>query len=300
MKIALLVSSNMIPGADNARDDIHEYDEELGSLIPAFAAHGMTLEPLLWDSADTVADDYAAMLPLMVWDYFEGNEARFLDVMERVSAKTALFNPVETLRWNSDKSYLERLAAKGAPTIPTLRVDAVTEAVADAAFARFGTDRIVIKPQVGGGAWRQALHSKGEPFPAADQLPPAEALIQPFLPSVQSEGEYTFLYFDGQFSHACVKNAVPGDYRIQSIYGGTETTYQPSAEERAVAQAVIDTLDEVPLYARVDLLRGLGGKLALIEIEMIEPYLYLPHAEMLGGLNRGAMRLAGALKARLA
>ena len=299
MKVALLVSSNMVPGADDAREDIHEYHEEMGALTPALQAHGMSLEPLLWDTADRHADDYAAMLPLMVWDYFEGNEARFLDVMARVSARTALFNPVETLRWNSDKSYLEELAERGAPTIPTMRVDRVTQADAQAAFELFGTDRIVIKPQVGGGAWRQALHAGGEPWPDADKLPPAEALIQPFLPSVQSEGEYTFLYFGGRFSHACVKNAVPGDYRIQSIYGGTETTYRPSADELSVAQAVIDTLDEVPLYARVDLLRGLDGKLALIEIEMIEPYLYLSHAEVRDGLNQGAVMFAEALRARL-
>jgi hypothetical protein len=116
---------------------------------------------------------------------------------------------------------------------------------------------------------------------------------------VQSEGEYSFLYFGGTFSHALVKTAKAGDYRIQSIYGGAEDTYQPSEAEIEAADAILATLDTVPLYARVDLLRGLDGELALIELEMIEPYLYLPHADVIDGVNQGAVRLGQALIARL-
>ncbi|MGB6231209.1 MAG: hypothetical protein WBF53_13900, partial [Litorimonas sp.] len=152
---------------------------------------------------------------------------------------------------------------------------------------------------VGGGAWRQVLHAQGDPWPAPDALPPEGALIQPFLPSVVEEGEYSFLYFGGRFSHAVLKTAKPGDYRIQSLYGGAETTYRPRADEIKAADAVLATLDETPLYARVDLLRGSNGKLALIELEMIEPYLYLPHAEVVDGVNQGALRLGEALRGRV-
>jgi hypothetical protein len=119
------------------------------------------------------------------------------------------------------------------------------------------------------------------------------------LPSVTAEGEDSFLYFDGEFSHALLKTAKPGDYRIQSLYGGAEQPYVPTSDEKAVAKAVLDTLDIPPLYARVDLLRGLNGRLALIELEMIEPYLYLPHAEIKDGVNQGAVRLGKAIIARL-
>jgi len=299
MRIGLLASSNLLPGSDHHRVDVFEFDEELGSLRPAFAELGLTLDPLLWDNAAERASDFDALLPLMVWDYFEGNEARFLDTMRRANMITPVFNPPALLHWNSDKRYLQEMAADGAKVIPTLSVEAVTEAGASAAFEQFGTDRIVIKPQVGGGAWRQALHTKGEPWPDAELLPPGHALIQPFLPSVTEEGEYSFLYFGGQFSHALIKTAKPGDYRIQSSFGGQETTYQPSAKEVAIANAILATLDEPPLYARVDLLRGLDGDLALIELEMIEPYLYLPHAEVINGVNQGALRLGEALLARL-
>ena len=301
MRIALLASSNVMPGAVDGRVDAFEFEEEVGTLTPAFAAFGMTLEPRLWDDAADYAGEYDALLPLMVWDYFEGNEARFLATMEAAGEKARVFNDPRTLRWNADKRYLDGLAAKGAPVIPTLTVDRVTQDHAARAFAQFGTDRIVIKPQVGGGAWRQVLHRQGDPWPVEDTLPPGGALVQPFLPSVVEEGEYSLLYFGGRFSHGLRKTAKSGDYRIQSSYGGREEPFTPTAEDRAVAEAVLGSLDETPLYARVDLLRGLDGALALIELELIEPYLYLPMAEVReDGLNAGAVRLAEALKARLA
>lgn len=299
MRIGLLASANLLPDHEAGRADRFEFDEEMGSLTPAFASIGLSLEPVLWDDVAGSADDFDAVLPLMVWDYFEGNEARFLETMQRAAEKTVVLNPPELLQWNSDKRYLDDIAAKGAKIIPTLSVDAITEDIAHQAFEQFGTDRIVIKPQVGGGAWRQVLHRKGDPWPEANALPPEGTLVQPFLPSVKEEGEYSFLYFGGAFSHACVKTAKPGDYRIQSIYGGREATYQPSADEIAIADSILATLDETPLYARVDLLRGLDGKLALIELEMIEPYLYLPHAEVKDGLNQGALQLGQALIERL-
>lgn len=299
MRIGLLASSNLLPGHADKREDAFEFDEELASLRSGFETLGLRLDPVLWDEADKQAADYDALLPLMVWDYFEGNEARFLDIMTRANENTPVLNTPDLLRWNSDKSYLEELAARGAKVIPTLRVDGVTLDDAARAFETFGTDRIVIKPQVGGGAWRQALYSKGEAWPAADKLPPEGALIQPFLPSVTEEGEYSFLYFGGEFSHALVKTAKPGDYRIQSLYGGSEARYAPTDAEKAGALAILNTLESAPLYARVDLLRGLDGELALIELEMIEPYLYLPHADVVDGVNQGAVKLGRAIMARL-
>lgn len=299
MRIGLLASSNLLPGHPDKREDAFEFDEELASLRSGFAPLGLSLEPVLWDEADQHASDFDALLPLMVWDYFEGNEARFLDVMTRAHEITPVLNPPALLRWNSDKAYLEELATRGANVIPTVQVYGVTPDDAARTFETFGTDRIVIKPQVGGGAWRQALYTKGDVWPTADKLPPEGALIQPFLPSVTAEGEYSFLYFGGEFSHALLKTAKPGDYRIQSLYGGAEHAYAPTDDEKAVAKAVLTTLDIPPLYARVDLLRGLDGQLALIELEMIEPYLYLPHADVVDGVNQGAVRLGRAIMARL-
>ena len=296
MKIAVLASANMMPGHPEERADAFERDEEMGKLIPAFAEQGMTLELIEWRGASERASHYDAMLPLLVWDYFEGNEAAFLSEMKAASEQTLILNTLETLKWNADKSYLDVLAARGAPVIETLNVKHITEANVAAAFETLGADKLVIKPQVGGGAWRQVLYVKGDVFPSATELPPGEAMIQAFLPSVQSEGEYSFLYFGGDYSHALIKRPKDGDYRIQSFYGGTEETYAASEDEKKTAEAVLATMDVIPLYARVDLLRGLDGQLKLIELEMIEPYLYLGHSDGEGAQNVGAQNLAKALK----
>jgi len=298
-KIAILASDNMMPGHPEERIDFFERDEEMGKIIPAFAERGMTAELIRWRDSAMLADQYDAMLPLLVWDYFEGNEAAFTEEMAKVEAKTKLFNRFDVLKWNSNKSYLDELEHLGAPVISTITVDRITQTNVTKAFEALCTDILVIKPQVGGGAWRQVLYKKGDPFPSKDELPPEGAMIQAFLPSVVEEGEYSFLYFGGQFSHGLIKRPKKGDYRIQSIYGGSEETYTPNKEERASARLVLDALDFTPLYARVDLLRGRDGTLKLIELEMIEPYLYMAHAEGEGGENKGAQNLAKILAKRL-
>ncbi|WP_371396449.1 RimK family alpha-L-glutamate ligase [Fretibacter rubidus] len=298
-KIAILASDNMMPDASNQRDDSFERDEQMGKIVPAFATLGMTAELIRWREASARADEFDAMLPLLVWDYFEGNEQAFLSEMAKAEQKTKIFNPFSKLKWNANKSYLDELEHAGAPVIETITVDGVTPSGITKAFAELRTDTVVIKPQVGGGAWRQVLLKQGEPMPARSELPPQGAMIQAFLPSVKSEGEYSFLYFGGQFSHGLIKRPKDGDYRIQSLYGGTEESYTPTKDERAAARAVLDALDFTPLYARVDLIRGLDGQLKLIELEMIEPYLYLSHAEGEAGDNKGALKLGAALLKKL-
>lgn len=294
-KIAILASANLLPGHPDQRVDAFELEEEIGKLRPTFAAFDMDLDVVQWRTAPDCASAYDAVLPLLVWDYYEQNEQEFFSAMAKVCQQTELFNRFDVLKWNADKSYLEDLMKEGAPTIPSITVERATENQVRKAMEKLGADKVVIKPVVGGGAWRQALYCKTDPFPSKDELPPHAALVQPFLKSVQTEGEFSFLYFGGQFSHALVKRPNSGDYRVQSSYGGREETYTPSKEERAQARAVLDVLDYTPLYARVDLIRGDNGQLLLIELEMIEPYLYLSHSEGAGADNHGARMLAKAL-----
>jgi len=203
-KVAILASDNMLPGHPEQRADFFERDEQMGKLVPAFAAQ-----------------------------YFEGNEAAFTAEMAKVETQTQLFNDFSTLKWNANKTYLDELEREGAPVIGTITVERVSQTSVEKAFEELQTDTLVIKPQIGGGAWRQVLYKQGDPFPKKETLPPEGAMIQAFLPSVVEEGEYSFLYFGGQFSHGLIKRPKKGDYRIQSLYGGTEDTYEPSRAERA-------------------------------------------------------------------
>ncbi len=298
-KIAILVSGNLLSGGAGKREDIRELEEQMGKLTPAFAGLGMDLSLLNWRDAPAKAENFDAMLPLFAWDYFEGNEQEFFMAMAQVDKRTHLFNPFHILKWNSNKAYLEELGNNGAATIPAIAVDKLSKERVLRAMEKLDADKIVIKPDIGGNAWRQALYEKGAPFPDAANLPPQGALIQPFLKSVLSEGELSFIYFGGQFSHAIVKRPKDGDYRVQSGYGGREEPYTPSQTDRAQVRAVLDVLDFTPLYARIDFLRSDFGQLLLIELELIEPYLYLSFAEGEGGNNKGAQKLAKALLKKL-
>ena len=108
-------------------------------------------------------------------------------------------------------------------------------------------------------------------------------MIQPYLPAVASEGEYSFVFCGGELSHCALKVPAEGDYRVQSMYGARERIHRPSAAELERARAVLGVGGgEDLLYARVDMVRGLGGELELMELELVEPYLYPEQGPQLG------------------
>ena len=293
-KVAVLASDNMMPGAQDARADDFERDEQMGKLVPCLAAREMECELVRWREAAARAGEFDAVLPLLCWDYWDDREA-FLGEMERAAEVTRVFNAPEVLRWNTDKIYLDQFARGGVPTIPTGFVERVGEADVLDGFTRFDTDTLVIKPQVGAGAWRQALVRRGEPMPGRDALPPGAAMVQPFQDSVGTEGEVSMLWFGGELSHSLKKLPKAGDYRIQSLYGGREVPYEAGDELRELATRVLGALPEIPLYARVDCLRGNDGAWKLIELELVEPYLYFGLSEGEGANNKGANLFADAL-----
>ena len=191
----------------------------------------------------------------------------------RAALGVPVFNSPAMVRWNIRKTYLRDFEARGVPIIPTLwPAQAVAEDVREA-MAAFGTDDVVLKRQVGGGARGQTRYTNAN-MPADGPILDRPGMIQPFIPSIATEGEYSFLFVDNVFSHALIKRAVLGDYRIQEAYGGKSQAITPAPRDLQHAAAALDVLDETPLYARVDMVRGANGELLLMEMEVIEPYLF--------------------------
>ncbi|MCA8905222.1 MAG: hypothetical protein R3C00_01415 [Hyphomonas sp.] len=279
MKIAYLSSSVTLPGSPTRRSDAFEHDYMMAALRPAFALHGVEVEDVAWDDPAADWPDYDAAIIGTTWDYWD-RQAEFLDALGQIEVLTHLFNPVSLVSWNIHKAYLRDLEARGARIIPTVWLSQADAVSAASAFDRLQSDDVVFKRQVGAGAHGQFRLSRGAPLPHM----PHPMMAQPFLPTIQSEGEYSFIFVGGTFSHALVKRAVPGDYRIQSAYGGKETAIHPNTEDLDEAAAIIAMLDEVPLYARVDMVRGDDGRLLLMELEVIEPYLYPREGPSLGTL----------------
>jgi len=287
MKIAYLSSSVTLPGSPARRDDAFEHDLMMAALRPAFAVLGYEVEDVDWAAPDCDWSRYAAAMIGTTWDYWDRAEA-FLARLADIEALIPLYNSGALVRWNSHKAYLRDLEARGALTIPTVWIDRVDTAAAERAFASLGPD-LVFKRQIGAGAAGQYRLRPDMPIPDM----PHPMMVQPFLPQIQSEGELSFVFIDGVFCHALKKQAKAGDYRIQSTYGGYETAITPNAADQAAARAVLELLEAPPLYARVDMLRGEDGVLRLMELELIEPYLYPEQGPELGP------RLADAVHRRL-
>ena len=160
-------------------------------------------------------------------------------------------------------------------------------------MASFDCEAIVAKRQIGAGAEGQSIHHRGKIAPDWSMAHPA--MLQPFLPQIAGDGEYSFLFVDGQFSHALRKIPAAGDYRVQSLYGGTEEPVSAANADLVRAQAVVDAIPfEPPLYTRIDMVRGEGSRLLRMEAELIEPYLYPEQGPELGP------RLAKAIAKRIA
>ncbi len=288
-KVAYLCSADTYPGTVDRRSDAWEHDLTIGMLGMGLHRLERDLMPVRWDAPDVDWQSFEAVIIGTTWDYAE-RCTEFVATLEKIAELTKVLNSAKVVAWNARKTYLQQLALKGCATLPTLWLDSPTKAECCGAFEQFACESIVIKPQVGAGAWRQVKLRRGEPWPDAQILPPGPCMVQPFFAAVQREGELSLLYFNRQFSHAVRKRAAAGDYRIQSSYGGFDEPYAPSAEDLAAAKRVLDAIDEDLLYARVDLLRGDDGELRLIELELIEPYLYPVHAPEMGAVFANAYR----------
>lgn len=285
MRIAYLASPVTMPGSPTRRPDAFEHDQMMGAL----AGHGADYDDVSWDDANADWSQYDAALIGTTWDYWDRVDT-FLPTLDRIAEQTRLYNNADLVRWNIHKRYLRDLETRGAKLIQTLWLDTADEAASNEAFDQLGSGDLVFKRQIGAGAAGQHRIRRGEPIPAM----PHPMMVQPFLKAIQGEGEYSFIFIDGELSHTLVKRAASGDYRIQSAYGGVEEAVTPIPEDRAAAKAIIDTLDEPPLYGRVDMVRGSDGRLLLMELELIEPFLY-----PLQGPELGA-RVVRALEKRLA
>jgi len=234
--------------------------------------------------------DFPLVLPLLAWGYHQ-HHALWLDATQAwAKAGVRLANPASVLGWNSDKAYLRRLEVAGVAIPPTAWSEGVQQAEVDAAFDQFKTDTLIVKPTVSGGAWKTLKIGRGQPLLDA---PEGAAMIQPFLPDLATSGELSLLFFDGRLSHAVLKTAAPGDFRIQSQFGGRyERVATPPAGALALAKQVLAAIEEPLLYARIDVVEH-EGRWLLMEAELIEPDFYLSEAP------DGGRMFADAVRARL-
>lgn len=233
--------------------------------LAAFASAGVTLRPRPWDLG---LGDGDATLALFAWGY-HFDVTRWDAMLAAWPDDRPLFNAPALLAWNTRKTYLQQLAAVGVPIVPS-HFGRADDASVAAAFDAYGWDELVVKPQISAGSHQTVRIRRGDPVQPLD-----DAILQPFLPAIAEEGELSLFAIGGRFSHAARKVATGGDFRIQPQFGGRFSRYEPETEGLTVFDAALAALPHAPLYARIDLLRRADGQLALIEVEAIEPDLYV-------------------------
>src|SRR5690349_19662675 len=201
-----------------AYDDF-KVDDRL--LRKALEARGGEVESVIWDDRRVDWGDFDLCLIRSTWDYYYKHQ-QFLEWARRVEAQSSLWNPAELVAWNSEKTYLRELGEQGVPVIPTAWVGP-EEIDVEALLVERGWEEAVIKPIVDLGArnLRRVRAGAGEAGTALEEvLAQSQAMVQPFLPSLETDGELSLIFVEGEFSHAVRKRPHPKDFRVQSIWGG--------------------------------------------------------------------------------
>ncbi|MEM1096639.1 MAG: hypothetical protein AAGJ10_18730 [Bacteroidota bacterium] len=259
-------------------DDLSAYETDEALTEAPLAELSCTVEYISWHAADTDWSRFDAVVIRTPWDYHK-HAAAFLKRLEAIEATgTPLFNTLPLVRWNADKRYLRDLEQRGIAIVPTVWGEVDQSVDLEALFEQLDTDAIVVKPVVSAGAmdtFRVQHPVSAERKAQVEQTFAGRPFMaQPFVDAVVTEGEFSVFVFDGAYSHCILKTPKTGDFRVQEEFGSRLQRLEPKPALLEAAERVLAALDEVPLYARVDLVRMPEGTFALMELELIEPGLY--------------------------
>jgi glutathione synthase/RimK-type ligase-like ATP-grasp enzyme len=268
MRVAYVGCSSSLTTSSYRRTDAGEHDRELATLHSLFSQHGDSLFELDWQQFEPERHTADLLFLRTTWDYTE-HQIEFLDFLNRASAIALIANDPEVIRWNISKRYLTLLIEQGLPVIYTIPIER-QQRLADI-FSTLSSSNIVLKPLVGSTGRGQIRYSALTSDP--ETIIPGGYLAQPFMESVITHGEISFVFVRGQFSHAVLKRCALGEYRVHSLYGGSESSYIPTKREIDIAKRFINALPSEALVCRVDLIRD-GDSLLLMELEAIEPHLF--------------------------
>lgn len=278
-------------------------DEDMPPLSAALSAAGAQSQIVDWDDPGVDWARFDLVVPRSAWDYAE-RLPEFLAWAERVARLTTLVNPLPVVRWNTDKHYLGELARTGAPVVATWYAEPGQDPgrTLDQFLAANACRELVVKPAVGAGARDARRHARAARDEILAHIAPLLAarrsvMLQPYLESVDTQGESALMYIDGRFSHAIRKGALlpAGAPSTAGLFAPEQILPRaPGADELAAADRILAAAPFARLlYARVDLLRDATGAPGLLELELTEPSLFLAHAP------GSAARFAAALLARL-
>lgn len=211
------------------------------------------------------------------WDYFD-RFSEFKEWLSKVESLTQFFNPISQIKWNMDKWYLNDLRDKGIHVVETMYIrKGEKKSLRELVQASEWSD-IILKPTIAGAARHtykinvQNVADYQEIF--EELIQNEDFMIQPFQYNITKKGEISFMVMDGKFTHAILKKAKSGDFRVQDDFGGTVHNYTASENEIEFAEEVVRACEPLPAYARVDVMWDNENRLAVSEVELVEPELW--------------------------
>lgn len=261
-----------------------QWPDVLARLSESLTSAGIEVHPTPWtDHVDNIEGlkDFDLILPVITWGYHRDHDLWLKACSLWESSGLPFSNPARVIQWNSDKSYLARLAAKGVTIAPTVFTDAITPQAVEAAFAQFSTPALIVKPTISAGAYRTLKIEAGDNIATAlNEATCGPAMIQPFMPTIATMGETSLLFFGGRFSHGVNKRpGSEGEFRIQVQFGGLYQALDTVPEgAMTLALKTLEAINEPLLYARIDMVPDDQGQWSLMEAELIEPDFYLAAA----------------------
>lgn len=263
---------------DNVTPYIQNILLEQELLKSAFEAQGLKVDITYWDNPSYEWQQTKSVLFRTVWDYFERFD-EFWDWLEQVKNKTRLINSYELIKWNIDKHYLRDLKNNGIQVVPTYFADRGNNICLQEIANLNDWKHIVIKPAISASAFNtykitnDEIEQKEQLF--HELLQTHDMLVQPFFPTISELGEASLMVFGGKFTHAILKKAKAGDFRVQDDFGGTVHDYNPTQEEIKFAEKVFQSCTSLPIYGRVDIVWDSNKHIYLSELEIIEPELWI-------------------------
>ncbi len=260
-------------------DDPGDFQIDAELAFPFMKTLGWQIESIPWRSGFADWRSLDAVYIGTPWDY-PNDPDRFLDLLQRiVDAGVVLVNDLSLVRWTLPKTYLRDLEQRGVAIVPSLWHETMSLGAITDAFDAFDSQRIVVKPVINTNAMDTYIVAADR---ASALLPALDAafcdrpyLIQPFIESICTIGEFSLFFFDRVFSHAMLKLPKPGDFRVQEEYGSELSVIDPDPLLLATAEYVLGLVDPAPAYARIDFVCDEGGGYRVMELELIEPSMYL-------------------------
>ena len=252
------------------------FEEQL--LKSALENQGLTVDITYWNNPSYDWSETRSLVFRTIWDYFERFD-EFLLWLEEVRHQTQLINSYDLVKWNIDKHYLKELSEKGIKIVPTYFAKKNSKRNLAEIIELQQWKDVVIKPAISASAYKtfkileETVNSNEKLF--KDLLNQRDMLVQPFINTIEKFGEASLMVIDGKFTHAILKKAKPGDFRVQDDFGGTVHDYVPTKKEIEFAEMVIEKCKAKPLYGRVDIIWDIEKNVYLSELEIIEPELWL-------------------------